>query len=318
MPNMDTSEIKINKNELYLTPYSPEEVNDEIYIGENFLIESNNTNIIIRKKLSKKITRKISNNKILSLSRNSFSIINSKKEIYTFNIKQLHISNNFQLEFLSKYENINKLSKNKYAYDKLFQSKIKKIIKNKYSYKNINNKKYVSVVDRNSLSISDKQFRSSVVLPDIKYKFNHKNKKHSQKEKKAIFSYFSSSLDDDDTESNYDSFKNNYKVNTNEKKRGEFMINSSNTQVDKFNNKKYMKTRIKKNSLLNEITNNINVINHANEFYNGLLNNILKDRDKDYNLNENNNKKKKERFSGSTQIAKLQLRRRSNTFKESK
>jgi hypothetical protein len=316
IPNLDTSEIKINKNELYLTPYSPEEVNDEIYIGENFLIESNNMSVIIKKKLSKKITKKFSNN-IFSLSRNSFSIINPKK-IYTFNIKQMQISNNYQLEFISKYENINKLSKNKYAYDKLFQSKIKKIIKNKYSYKNINNKKYVSVVDRNSLSISDKQFRSSVVLPDIKYKFNHKNKKHSQKEKKAIFSYFSSSLDDDDTESNYDSFNINNKVNTNEKKRGEFMINTSNTQVDKFNNKKYMKTRIKKNSLLNEISNNINVINHANEFYNGLLNNILKDRDKDYNLNENNNKKKKERFSGSTQISKLQLRRSSKTYKESK
>ena len=76
-----------------------------------------------------------------------------------------------------------------------------------------------------------------------------------------------------------------------------------------------MKAKTKKNSLLNEISNNINVINHANEFYNGLINNFIKDIDKE---NENNNKKKKDKFNHFTQIPNIKLRRSSKTYKESK
>ena len=151
-------------------------------------------------------------------------------------------------------------------------------------------------------------------MPDIKSRNNNKKNKQSQKEEKPIFSYIFSSLNDD-SESNDESLKISDKNNLPEKKRGKFTIHTSNTEICKFNNKKTMKAKTKKNSLLNEISNNINVINHANEFYSGLINNFIKDIDKE---NENNNKKKKDKFNHFTQIPNIKLRRSSKTYKESK
>ena len=312
MPSIEQSDIKINKNELYLTPFSPEDINDEIYIGENFSIKSNNLDIVINPNYSKVLSRSFSNNKVLSISRNSFSIINTKKNIYSFNINHIQLSKNIRIELLSTYDNINKMSKYKYAYDKKFQSKMKKVIKNNYIYKVDRNKRNASVLNRKISNFSYKNLpTSSSIFPEISKKSNNKKIKHNHKDKKTNSSKLSPLKNDKGSSSP------EKREDERDNKRGMFKIHPSNTEVGKFNNlKKTVRIKLKKNSLLDEISNNINALNHPNEFYNGLLNNIIKDRDKENNNNENNNKKKKERFSHFTQISKLNLRRSSKTIKE--
>ena len=127
---------KTKKKDLFSTPFSPEDINDEIYIGEQFIIETNYKDITLHPhsliKLKSNISRNITQNKILSLSTNSFSLINSRKNKKSYDIEKIKNSKNNFFEFSSIYENINKISKYKYANDKQFQFHIKKKIKNKY------------------------------------------------------------------------------------------------------------------------------------------------------------------------------------------
>ena len=291
---------KKNKNILYLTPFSPEEINDEIYIGENFIPDNldNSINKSTILKIKSHILRNITENKILSLSRNSFSIINHKYNLKIFNL--LQISKNDSFEFHSLYKNINKISKYKYAKDKDFQSYIKKKLENRYRKGNRSIKRINSDIfyfkDKQNKQISPKTVRI-------------------KKEKMSI----SDDKNNVDTEIHYKGkeFTNvtenkkegSHKSNSNQKLS--LQMHSSNTQVDKYVKKRF-KTK-KKSVLLNEISQNIindtNALNNPNEFYTTLFNSILKDRDKDYS------KRKKERFSKASPMTPVNIRRSSKTFK---
>ena len=109
--NREKSDNKDNNCKLYLTPFWPEEINDEIYSGEELKIKPLDLNIIINANSnSAKINNiyatintninKISNinpneniksKTILSLSRSSFSLINNNKN-NSFNINRFKIS----------------------------------------------------------------------------------------------------------------------------------------------------------------------------------------------------------------------------------
>ena len=109
---------------------------------------------------------------------------------------------------------------------------------------------------------------------------------------------YSSNIFNPNTIDNQNKFKISDKIEK-VNKRGTYRIRSSNTQIDKFTNRKQFKVK-KRATLLNEISNNINVLNHPNEFYARLLNNIIKDRD---NRNSNFNQE-------------VEIKRNSKTIKE--
>jgi hypothetical protein len=292
--NREKSDNKDNNNcELYLTPFSPEEINDEIYSGEELKIKPIDLNIIINaNSKSTKINNiyatintninkisiintneNIKSKTILSLSRNSFSLINNNKK-NSFNINQLKISENNFIKISSEYENINKISKYKYCKDKQFQSEVKKYIKQNY-LDNRKKQKNAEIINDNYFNFNKRQYSlSTSVIPQV-------NKNHIKK-KENIFPIHntiahSSNKFNPNTSDNQNRFKISDKIGK-VNKRGTYRIRSSNTQIDKFYNRKPFKVK-KRSTLLNEITNNINVLNHPNEFYSRLLNNIIKDRD---------------------------------------
>ena len=287
--NREKSDNKDNNCKLYLTPFWPEEINDEIYSGEELKIKPLDLNIIINANSnSAKINNiyatintninKISNinpneniksKTILSLSRSSFSLINNNKN-NSFNINRLKISENNFIKILSEYENINKISKYKYI---------------KQSYLDHRKKqKNITIINDNYLSFNKRKYSlSTSIIPQV-------NKNHIKK-KENIFPIHntimhSSNNFNTNTNDNQNRFKISDKIEK-VNKRGTYRIRSSNTQIDKFFNRKPFKVK-KRSTLLNEISNNINVLNHPNEFYARLLNNIIKDRDKD-NRNSNFN-----------------------------
>ena len=319
--NKEKSDIKDNNYELYLTPFSPKEINDEIYFGEDLVIKPMDLNIIINTNVSSTNINNIQTNLntnsninthkniktktniTLSMSRNSFSIINiNNTKTNYFNINEIKISKNDIFTISSIYENINKIAKYKYCKDRQFQSEVKKFIKKNYLEKK-KNKKSVEMINHKFLNLNDKQLSlPNSIIPQI---FSKQVKK-----KENLFPYHNSIV--------YTSHKHNpnerdnlFRIkispsNEKESKRSLFRIRPSTTQVDKFYNKKNLRIK-KKSTLLNEISNNINVLNHPNEFYAGLLNNIIKDRDKD-------NKKGRSKFSDF--MPDVEIKRNSKTIKE--
>ena len=81
---------------------------------------------------------------MLSINNNSFSIINRKNNNCKF--KNIEISRNKNIKISSSYENINIISKYKFADDKQFQSEIKKIVKKNYFEKIKRNNKHSSLI----------------------------------------------------------------------------------------------------------------------------------------------------------------------------
>ena len=289
-----------SKNILYLTPYSPEEINDEIYIGENFIPDNldNSINKSSLINIKSNILRNLTGNKILSLSRNSFSIISQKYNLKIFNV--LKISKNDSLEIHSLYKNINKISKYRYAKDKDFQSYIKKKLNNRYT----NGKRSINSINSDIFIFKDKQNRQ-ISPKTVRTK---KEKISNFDDKNNVGTDINYKVEED---TNIDDTKKegNHKNNSNQKLSLQFY--SSNTQIDKFVKKRF-KTK-KKSFLLNEISQNIindtNALNNPNEFYTTLFNSILKDRDKD------NSKRKKERFSKASAMTPVHIRRSSKTYK---
>jgi len=292
-----------SKNVLYLTPFSPEEINDEIYIGENFIPDNlnnsiNKSNIL---KIKANILRNITEKKILSISRNSFSIINPKYNLKYFNLD--HISKNDSFEFHALYKNVNKISKYKYAKDKEFQTYIKKIIDNKYRKGKRSLKRLKSDIfifkDKQNRQISPKTVRSKIEKKEKTSTFDDKNNFETETNYKGK-EY--TNIEETKKEGSHKN-RSNQKVS--------LQFRSSNTQIDKYTKKKF-KTK-KKSILLNEISQNIindtNALTNPNEFYTTLFNSILKDREKD------NSKRKKERFSKASPMTPVNIRRSSKTFK---
>ena len=315
MPNNENSSIKVNKTDLNLTPYSPKAINDEIYLGEEFVINPIDLNIIItsNSKFNNNQNKKV-NIKKYDLTKNSFSIINSTIK-NSINKKQLKISRNYALILSSEYENINQISKYKYSKDKQFQSEIKNILKQNYF--GGKDKKLRSSLGINQQYLNIKENKLSLPTCDIppksKRSFRKKENNMSNKINSLInhanISYNIIIENDKDKISKKNISNKNEKEK--EYKRGDIRIHTSKTQVDKFTFKKTKSKMKSKASLLEEISNNINVLNHPNEFYAGLLNNILKDRDKD------NKAKKISPFNAITPINKIELKRNSKTIIES-
>ena len=321
LPDMKKIPSITKKKDLYSTPFSPEEINDEIYIGEQFIIDTNNKDITLHsqsfKKLKSNISRNITQNKLLSLSTNSFSLINSRNNKKSFDLEKIKISKCNFLEFSSIYENINKISKYKYANDKQFQSHIKKKIKNKYSYKNSKNNRSNSGMSKDIFHLYSKISSLNNLTPKIK-------KRSPKRKEKSFFKEITDFRIVEETDINNLKKENNTisyrfeeekrKNDSKEIKNNIIPIHSSSTQIDKINRKKTIKVRRKKSSLLNVISKNIindtNALNNPNEFYTQLFNNILKDKEID------NSKKKNPRFSHFSPMPTINFRRSSKTYKE--
>ena len=322
LPDMKKIPSITKKKDLYSTPFSPEEINDEIYIGEQFIIDTNNKDITLHsqsfKKLKSNISRNITQNKLLSLSTNSFSLINSRNNKKSFDLEKIKISKCNFLEFSSIYENINKISKYKYANDKQFQSHIKKKIKNKYSYKNTKNNRSNSGMSKDIFNLYSKI--SSII------NLTPKNKRRPTKKKdKSFFKEITDIKNAEESDINKLKKENNtisYGIEEEKRKNDSkeiksnniIPIHSSSTQIDKIIHRKSLRIKRKKSCLLNEISKNIindtNALNNPNEFYCTLFNNILKDKEMD------NSKKKKPRFSHFSPMPSIKLRRSSETYKE--
>ena len=272
---MENQNLNVIQKNFGLTPYSTEEVNDEIYLGEKFIINPPNFNELnVNQKTTIKsnvISSSLGDNKILAMNTNSFSILNLKPN----NKNNLKVTKNINLEFLSKYDNLNKISKYKYALDKIFQKNIKNIIKEKYSK---NKKENIDLEKKNS--INNKFLSSSDILSNL-------NKKMIKKRTSNI-----------DTENPYKYFlfKNN-----NIKSEDEIYIKESNKsnimlnriKFDKDNSilqKQNSKYKKRKYNFLNRVSKNIIdnsiVLTNPNKFYSGFFSNIINDIDK------NNSKKK--------------------------
>ena len=272
---MENQNLNVIQKNFGLTPYSTEEVNDEIYLGEKFIINPPNFNELnVNQKTTIKsnvISSSLGDNKILAMNTNSFSILNLKPN----NKNNLKETKNINLEFLSKYDNLNKISKYKYALDKIFQKNIKNIIKEKYS----KNKKENIDLER-KYSINNKFLSSSDILSNL-------NKKMIKKRTSNI-----------DTENPYKYFlfKNNDiksedEIYIKESNKSNIMLNR--IKFDKDNSilqKQNSKYKKRKYNFLNRVSKNIIdnsiVLTNPNKFYSGFFSNIINDIDK------NNSKKK--------------------------
>ena len=307
--SLEKKNFKITEKKYGLTPFSPKEINDEIYKGEKFILKpvyitkkyTKNSNIAVKSDIS---SRNFMENKILSMRATSFSIVNLKNNNYKKNIK---IIKNINIEFLSRYENINEISKNKYAYDKHFQSHIKKIIK-KYSNKITKMKNiFPDTNTQNSIKNKNKFSKSSNFMPKI-------NKKILKNREKLI------NKDNENISNIYLSLKNN-DFKTDEENDVSY-LNKINNKSDKTeeekdtNNSHPQNGKVKKKSLnfLNKISKKINedtiVLNNPKEFYSELFNNIIN------NIDKNNNKKKNEKQKKSLPMPIINLKRNSKTFNE--
>ena len=108
----------------------------------------------------------------------SFCSINNENK---FNMKNLSISKDIDIEILSSYRNLNQLSKGKYIYDNYFQDKIKFKIRKYYSKKHPNVEYSLSL---NSLSFSSESNKHK----KKRFTFTGENiKKHRKKNSKQKF-----------------------------------------------------------------------------------------------------------------------------------
>ena len=106
----------------------------------------------------------------------SFCSVNEEK---SFNLDELCISHDINLEIISSYSNLNQLSKGKYIRDKEFQKQIRTSMKNFYSNKS-NNKVKISSPSINIFTNSEENVHR------YKNKKSHKKTAESQKKKIQI------------------------------------------------------------------------------------------------------------------------------------
>jgi hypothetical protein len=114
----------------------------------------------------------------------SFCSINDEK---SFNLDELCISNDINLEIISSYSNLNQLSKGKYIRDKEFQKQIRTSMKNFYSNKS-NNKVKISSPSINLFTNSEENVHRYKNKKSHKktVKFKQNNEKKRKKKLNSV------------------------------------------------------------------------------------------------------------------------------------
>ena len=150
------------------------------------LIENSNNKLInIQKNNNKCDDSLIQDLKNICNEETNFSFCSIKDE-KNFNLEDLSISNDINLEIVSSYENLNKISKGKYIYDYFIQNKIKVKIKKYYNIEKSINEDSLSL---NSLYLSSDSKENNKLnkrkSSNLK-KTNKKNKSKKSSKKKLI------------------------------------------------------------------------------------------------------------------------------------
>ena len=190
-PNLGNTKYKINShqksNKEGSTPYKFEEINNEIYPEENFIISpQSNTNY----KCS-------SQNIIESANLDNRNKKNDKNTNHYFDYSNISIcSTEISLSISSEYENIDELSDHKYSKDKSFRDKIKSYIKKELG--NFKHKRVKTIEFKDNIDDERDNFNKKKTFDeknkDEKYKIRKKiSKKH--KTYKELNNY--SNLDDE-------------------------------------------------------------------------------------------------------------------------
>ena len=152
--------------------------NDQLRYNISYkLIDNSNAKLIINNKCEDSLIKDLED--ICNEETNfSFCTVEGEKN---FNLEDLSISNDINLEIISSYENLNQLSKGKFIYDNFTQNKIKVKIKKIYNIEKSNDEDSISL---NSLYLSS----DSNVDTKLNKKKHSKLKKSNKKNKNKKYS----------------------------------------------------------------------------------------------------------------------------------
>ncbi len=278
-----------------LTPFSPTEINDEIYPNEQFIFKEKSTNHLNSQNTETNSGYLLNNNII---DNSIFSKNNSKNNNYN-----LEINNVYSFYFQNSYNNINELTNFNYINDKKMQMKFEKYITNTLLLKKNSKEEETTIINtiKSKKSVSDFEYEDTNENKEkiLNNRSNSKEKiiktnivRHSPKRnfdfkinKKIDFKNFSKE------EEINEKYNNHHHKN----------VNNSNSKLNNFQNKKIKNRKLKSSSditkvdqhkLLNIVNNNMqqNIyingggILNGNNFVEDFLQNEL-NRNKTHNLN---------------------------------
>ena len=262
-------------------------------------------NSISIKNSNSKVKTSIIPKLIISSNNLSFAKENlSPKTIINNNNKFINLNstkeNSFQLN--SSYENINKISNNKYINDISLQNKIKQIIKEDCT-KNISVTSYIKneTLNKNlSPTFSPKHKMSKYTQIKIKLASDIKediNKSETQtiKSSNSIRKYnrkkfYKDLKSENSPRGSANIFDNNNNIMSPSKKNSLYRISNicSPTRLRRKINKKKLMVAQKLNAISKNIENANNAINNPNEFYLNLFTNIIRKKTQTENESKNN------------------------------
>ena len=276
-----------------LTPFSPADINDEIYPNEQFIFKEKSTGQINSQNTESNSGYLLNNNIIYNS--------NVSKDISKNNNDNLVINNVYSFYYQNSYKNINELSNFKYINNKLMQIKLEKILTDNTLLRNKSKEEQPFIMNNIKIkdSFSDFDFRDN---KENKEKINNNHLNSNEKKIKNILKLSPKRINDLKINKKVDFKRFSKEEEINEKYNNHINLDSAQTyKAGNFNSKKirnykhkpsYDIKKIGKNKLLDIVNNNMqqNIYMNGgglisgNNFVEDFLQNELK-RNKTENIN---------------------------------
>ena len=231
--NSDSKNETNNNNKYNLTPFRPEEINEEIYPNDNYYLFNENESLNDDRKSIVNNDSLLKNENNFYFNKNNFINI-----LYNNNNNISVCSTEISFTLNSEYENINELSDYSYSKDKTLQEKVIDVLKGK-------DEKEKDKDDKEGDFMSIKLMRKGYNFSDDLMK----NKRRNQKENSISFFKMGEKMD-----SIWNKFQNNEESN-NGKLRVEKKRKNSHSKASKVNLKSTQFS--KRKSILDSINKNI-------------------------------------------------------------
>ena len=252
--NIDSnSRNEKNKNDKYLTPFKPEEINEEIYPEDNYYLfnENESFNVNVRKSIVN------NGNEFKNENNFYFNKINYNDTIKKYNNISI-CSTEISFTVNSEYENINELSDYNYSKDKKLRERVIDVLKKGEE------KKEKDKIDKEVEFLSFEINSKSSIYSDNLIQNKRRNKKENSVSCFNISENIHNSLK---------KFHNNYeldngKLNDKKRKNSSSKTNKTNLKVVHISKRKSLLASINKNIERNQINLNNPELYYAEYFYN--------------------------------------------------